>query len=358
MKICFLAPANSAHTIKWCRYFVSRGNEVHVISLTEGDIQGAQVHLICTQASANGGDLRKLLYLTRARQVRKLVNALHPDILSVHYASSYGTLAALAGLRHEVLSVWGSDIFDFPNHSKLHRWMLQYSLAHAEHLFSTSQAMADEARKYTDKPFEITPFGVDTQLFSPEKRSRQDSDFCIGTVKGLSPAYGIDTLLQAAALVRQQQPELPLRVRIAGKGPLEQQYQALARELGVDSITTWLGFIPPEQAAAEWANLDAAIICSRHESFGVSAVEAQACGCPVIISDIPGLMEATAPGTTSLVVPVADAQAVADQIVELYQNSALRARLGSAGRGFVLEHYELNRCFQKIESLFQSYRTM
>lgn len=57
-----------------------------------------------------------------------------------------------------------------------------------------------------------------------------------------------------------------------------------------------------EQAACESANMDCAIIPSESESFGISAVEAQACSCPVIISDIPGLMEATNPGVTSLVV--------------------------------------------------------
>ena len=44
MKICFLAPANSAHTIKWCNYFVSQGHEVHVLSFTQGQIPGVQIH--------------------------------------------------------------------------------------------------------------------------------------------------------------------------------------------------------------------------------------------------------------------------------------------------------------------------
>ncbi len=93
-------------------------------------------------------------------------------------------------------------------------------------------------------------------------------------------------------------------MRIAGKGPQEESYHKLASELRIDDITYWLGFISQEEAASEWANMDVAIIPStlESESFGVSAVEAQACGTAVIISDIPGLMEATRPGETSLVV--------------------------------------------------------
>ncbi len=355
MKICFLAPANSAHTIKWCNYFTSRGHEVHVISFTEGAIDGVQIHQINNQVSAGGGDLQKLLYLTSFAQVKKLVKQISPDVINVHYATSYGTVAALAGLKNYALSVWGSDIFDFPRHSPLHRWMLKFSLSRAKYLFSTSQAMADEAALYTKKHFEITPFGVDLELFTPEKRTRtQDDVFVLGTVKGLAPAYGIDTFLRTVQLVRQEHPEIPVRVRIAGKGPAQEEYHALAEELGIDDITTWLGFISQEQAAMEWANMDVAVICSNSESFGVSAVEAQASGCPVIISDIPGLMEATQPNQTSLVVPRKDERAVADAIVRLFEDRELRQRLGIQGRKYVQEHYEIISCFRHVEKLFES----
>ena len=84
-----------------------------------------------------------------------------------------------------------------------------------------------------------------------------------------------------------------MQLRIAGKGPQENEYKALAKELGIENITNWLGFIPQEQAALAWACMDCGILPSESESesFGVSAVEAQACCTPVIISDIPGLME-------------------------------------------------------------------
>lgn len=353
MKICFLAPANSAHTIKWCNYFVSQGHEVHVLSFTQGQIPGVQIHELRSKASASGGDLQKLAYLTKAGQVRRLVRSIAPDIINAHYATSYGTVAALAGLRNTIVSVWGSDIYEFPKRSPLHRALLKFSLARAKHLFSTSKAMAEEAKQYTKKKFEITPFGVNMELFSPEKRDRNDNGFVAGTVKTLAPAYGIDVLLKAAAIIKQEHPQIPLKLRIAGKGPCAEEYRALVAELEIEDITTWLGFIPQEQAAAEWANMDAAVVCSNSESFGVSAVEAQACGCPVVISDIPGLMEATKPGETSIVVPKGDAQKVAQALVELYENPGKRENMGKAGRAYVAQNYELTACFRKVEDLFR-----
>lgn len=143
-------------------------------------------------------------------------------------------------------------------------------------------------------------YGVNTTVFCPNRRTR--NIFVIGTVKGLESVYGIDIILKAAQIVRTERPDIPLRVRIAGKGSKAEEYMMLAKELGISDIVTWLGFISQESAAKEWANMDVAVIPSRQESFGVSAVEAQACGTPVIISDVLGLKEATSPFISSLVI--------------------------------------------------------
>ena len=58
-----------------------------------------------TGANANGGDAQKLKYLTKARQVRKIIEEMAPDIINVHYATSYGAVAALAGIKKYILSV-------------------------------------------------------------------------------------------------------------------------------------------------------------------------------------------------------------------------------------------------------------
>ena len=347
-----MAPATSAHIIKWCRYFTGHGHEVHVVSFIEGTIPGVEVHYIDSPATVSSSDLRKLSYLTRIIKIRKTVSHIKPDIIHAHYASSYGAVAALSGMKDYVLSVWGSDIYEFPQKSWWHRLFLQFSLSRATYLFSTSRAMAVEAGNYTDKEFVITPFGVDTELFSPEKRSRRDGDFVIGTVKGLYYIYGIDDLLKAAAAIRKEHPEIPLRVRIAGKGEDEASLRRLAEELGIASSVEWLGFISQEQAAAEWANMDLAVIPSVEESFGVSAVEAQSCGCPVIISDLPGLKESTLPGRSSMIVPVKNDRKLAETIVSLYQDPEKRHRMGENGRRFVLEQYDYETCFHRIEEQF------
>ena len=351
MKICLFAPGHSYHTRKWFDYLTKAGHEVCVVSFTKGMIEDPYLHFIDTGADAGSAEKSKIIYLAYAPKVKKIIDSIHPDVISVHRASSYGAVAALAGFRQYTLSVWGEDIYVFPRKSIIHKLLLKFSLFRAPQLFSTSRAMAEEAAKYTGKHFEITPFGVDTELFSPNKRTRDahDGTFVIGTVKGLSPAYGIDNILKAAAIIKESHPEIPLRVRIAGSGSHEAEYKHLAGQLGIDDITAWLGFIPQEDAAVEWANMDVAVLPSNNESFGVSALEAQACAVPVIISTIAGLMEATVPGHTSLTVERNKPEQIAEKLVWLYEHPEERTLLGQSGRAFVSQVYHIDRCFESIE---------
>ena len=357
MKILYIAPASSGHTKKFCDYFAAHGHQVHVISFVPGIIDSADVRIIDTGASVLGGDFQKLKYLKAISFIRQQVKQLKPDVINAHYLTSYGGIMALTGIKNYIVSVWGSDVYDFPCKSFLHKMWVKFSLSRAGVLFSTSKAMADEAGKYTRKQFFITPFGVDMNLFSPDKstRAKNDGQFIVCCVKTLAPKYGIEYLIRAARLVKDKRPDINLKVRIAGKGIIEEQLKALTEELQLNGVVSFLGYISQEKAAEEWANADVSVIPSviDSESFGVSAVEAQSCGSSVIISDIPGLMEATSPGHSSIVVPRRNPEAIAENIIKLYDDEELRHTLGRNGRKFVAEHYELNKNFQYIESLYR-----
>lgn len=116
MKICFLSDANSIHTKKLCAFFKDRGHEVYVISLNEGVIPNVKVYSfdVSLDKIRNKNNLKKLEYLTYRKKVKKLIREINPDIVHAHYATSYGFLGALSNFHPYVLSVWGSDVFDFP----------------------------------------------------------------------------------------------------------------------------------------------------------------------------------------------------------------------------------------------------
>ena len=357
MRICFVAPANNYHTKKWANWFLGRGHEIHVVSFIKDEIPGVTVHYIDTGTGPESGDASKLKYLLHAKDLRRIVDSIEPDIVNVHYATSYGTVAALSGIKPYVLSVWGSDIYDFPKKSPLHKAMLKYSLKKATWLFSTSKAMAQEGSKYTNKKFEITPFGVDMKLFNPDKRTRPRHvpPFTIGTVKTMADLYGIEYILKAVAIIVHENDNINVVARISGDGPELEKYRKLAVDLGISDRIHFLGRISQERAAEEWANMDVAVIPSiLYESFGVSAVEAQATETPVIISDVEGLKEATLPNKSSLIVQKKNEREIAETILDLYRNPGLCCELGTNGRKYVVENYELNSSFSHIETLLET----
>jgi len=351
MRICFVGPANSSHIVKWCTWFSNHGHNVHVISFSLGNIPNTQVHVIDVGVNSKSSDLTKIKYLLTSKQIEELIDKIKPDIVNVHYATSYGTAVALSGVKNYVLSVWGSDIYDFPKKSFLHKALLKYSLNKATYLFSTSKAMALEASKYTEKEFLITPFGVDMKLFKPGKMKKK-SVFTIGTVKTMADVYGIDVLIKAIYHLKNLYPDDEVCVRIAGDGPRIEDYKKLVQTLNLEKTITFLGRITQTEAAYEWANMDVGVIPSLQESFGVAAVEAQACGTPLIITTAPGLLETTCPGKSSIVVQINDDKAICEAIHLLYKDREKLTEMGKYAREYVKNKYDLNKCFAKIERLF------
>lgn len=359
MRICYVSHADSYHTIKWATNLAKRGHEVHVATLrswNEGDYRdtGIMVHHLLDSAE-EGCVLGKVRYFAAVPRLRSLIEEIDPDVVHAHRVPSNGLICSIACRRPYYLSVWGEDIYSFPKKSPLHKAITKRSLSSCAWLLSTSRAMAQEVRRYVSKKVEITPFGVDMALFNPSKRKRADDDrFVIGTVKALEPRYGISTLLEGCAAFIRRHPGVDIEVRIAGRGSQEEELRALSQELGIGECVTWLGFIPQARAAQEWANFDVGVVVSESESFGVSAVECQASGTPLVITDIPGLMEACDGGAAARVIRRGDASGLADEIDALYENPAKREEMGRVGRKYVEREYEIEKCFDEIEDLYQA----
>ncbi|MDR1564499.1 MAG: glycosyltransferase [Oscillospiraceae bacterium] len=352
MKICFITDAGSVHTAKWCRYFVSRGHEVHVVSLRDGELEGVQVHsLHLSQELMQSGSLAaKLKYLAKAPQVRRIVKRLKPDIIHAHYATSYGMVTALAGVRPFYLSVWGSDVYEFPSNA-LTKAMIRFVFSQASWILSTSKDMAKQTAKFTKKPILITPFGVEIELFKPAERAKEGPKIVLGCVKKLEEHYGIQFLLKAFAILCSEYDNLELR--IAGYGPMEAELKQLAEELGIGSKVLWLGFVSPQEEVIKLIQgLDIAAVPSLSESFGVSAIEASACGIPVVASNVGGLPETVLEGATGLLVPPSDEKALATALKKLIESPELRRSMGERGRAFVCENYSFVKNFNEIEGYY------
>ncbi len=362
MRIALLAHGPSVHTINWVRSIANGINEILVISLAyspEGvysSFSGVTLRDLGLVIHKGGGALKKFKYLRAIQEIKKLVQEFNPDILHAHYASSYGLLGALTGFQPLIISVWGSDVFEFPRFSSLHSFVLRWILSRAKLILSTSGAMAEETRKYTSQPVTVTPFGIDLNRFTPNAHRVElfPGELVVGTTKALEEVYGQEYLIQAFKQTLDECPDRALRLAIVGKGRLESRLRYIVDDLGLREKITFIGYIPNESIHEYHSRFDIFAILSNEESFGVAALEAQACGKPVVATAVGGLPEVVEDGVTGFLVPPRDPGAAAAAIVRLVRDEGLRAGMGTAARKRVESHYDWNRCIAQRASIYES----
>jgi glycosyltransferase involved in cell wall biosynthesis len=167
-------------------------------------------------------------------------------------------------------------------------------------------------------------------------------------VARLSPEKDVANLVHATALCAPRVPEL--RVEVAGDGPCLGELQALAASLGVGDRITFLGEVRDVPALLARARMF--VLPSRSEGIPLTALEAMACGLPVVATRVGGLPEVVDEGVTGLLVPPADPAALADAMVAIGSDPDRCDRMGRAGRRRAEERFDVRRMVAEYEALY------
>lgn len=359
IKIVFLANAYSIHVVQWALYMKNAGLEVIVISQDEPNQDFPKdVPVYITPFRGEMGYFLNIFY------VKKLLKKLKPDLVHAHYASGYGTLARLVNFHPYVLSVWGSDVYDFPYKSQLHCWIVRKNLYAADKLSSTSHCMMEQTLKIAPnlESFDVIPFGVDLQKFVRTKDTdKEKNTIVVGTVKTLSEKYGIDLLIKAFFHLKERisviSPETAtkLRLRIVGGGYQEKELKSLVKQLGIEKVTCFVGAVSHNQVPYELSKLDIYVALSRwdSESFGVAIIEAGIIGLPVVVANVGGLPEVVQDNHTGFVVPKENPEKAAEALEKLVLNPELRHHIGLNAQKFIKQNFSWNFCVKKMSDLYQ-----
>lgn len=361
-KIFLLSDGKNPHTIKWARSLAQRNFEIFIFSLQDfdfklyEDLSNIKCFYAFSENKTSLGSFRKIVYLKTLLQLKKEIKKFEPDIVHAHYASSYGLLGALTGFKPLFISVWGTDVFEFPREGILQKLIFKFNLWRATKIFSTSHVMAREVQLYTTKPVSVIPFGVDLRLFHPQPkhlRIFKEDELVIGTIKTLEPKYGIQFLIEAFAKVKPRLRTFNPKLLIVGRGAQEAELRSLADRLGVKDDVHFMGWVSVDKIAAYHNEIDISVFPSIcEESFGVAVVEANACSKPVIVTRKGGFPEVVQEGITGLIVPAEDSESLASEIEKLAKSPGLRESLGEAGRERVLAHYDWKA---NLETMVQEY---
>ncbi|WP_207063730.1 glycosyltransferase [Motiliproteus sp. SC1-56] len=349
MKVVFLAAASSIHTARWVNALCEAGLDIHLIS--QHPVTQVFDKRVCLHVFPYRGSLG---YFLIVHKVKKIIKDVNPDLVNAHYASGYGTTARLLGFSPCLLSVWGSDVYDFPQKSVVHRFWLRSNLRSAQAIASTSHSMAKEtAKTYKSGNVFITPFGIDETVFYPVATQCDRRVVTIGTVKTLSYKYGVDDLIKAFSITASKYPDGLLRLVMAGDGPDVQKLKDLALTLGVSSLVDFRGYVSHSEVPAVLNELDIYVALSRFESFGVAILEASACGLPVVVSDADGPAEVTWDGVTGIVVGKNSPEQASAALCRLIDNPSERVEMGRAGREHVLKHYTWSA---SVDTMLDAYK--
>lgn len=173
--------------------------------------------------------------------------------------------------------------------------------------------------------------GVDTGWYVPDPaldRTPSPSFLYVGRVKRYK---GVDTAIRALALARRERPDLTLTV--AGAGDDLPRIQRLAHRLGLEGdAVRCTGFVSEEEKRRLLRVSWATVLPSAKEGWGMTIVEAAACGTPSLASDRPGMRDALRDGVTGYLVRYGDPEALARRMLMLAHDRALVERLGQAAR--------------------------
>lgn len=353
MRILFLSAANSIHTVRWVNALSERGHEVLLVSLknhiAKVNTISANVRQVYLPVKGKKG------YYLNAPFLKVLYIREQIYVVNAHYASGYGTLARFARLPDVLLSVWGSDVYDFPYESKMKENILKKNLKYAVQIASTSHCMAEQTRKIVgDKKIVVTPFGVDIEQFQMHPKGSEEH-FVVGTVKNLSYKYGIDIIIKAFRVFLDQLDKTDhIHMVIFGEGEQKDELIELCKLLGIFDRVHFEGYISNVKVPEAFRTMDIVCFGSRleSESFGVAAVEAMACGRPVIATKAAGFKEVMEEGKTGYLVSVDDYEMMAVYMLKLYRDKKLRNEIGLNGRKRVESFYDWNQC---VDTMLKTY---
>ncbi len=229
------------------------------------------------------------------------------------------------------------------------------------------QDQADLVRLYGAHPRAIStvPCGVDLAEFSPGCKATArrslglaDDEFVVLQLGRLVPRKGIDNVIRALALLPG---DVPARLLVVGGESREPDGRAtpeiarlrgVARECGVEGRVRFTGQRRRDELALHYAAADVFVTTPWYEPFGITPLEAMACGTPVIGSAVGGIQHSVVDGVTGYLVPPKDPGALAERLVHLRANPELARALGRAGIRRVRSMFTWQRVADELAEVY------
>ncbi len=363
LRILGIGDANSRHLLRWARRLVDRGHDVHLasnrVSPRPGELEGITTHVF--------RDLDPLMRVRGLRRfritglLRDLARELQPDIVHSHYLLPYGYWVARAGLEPLVVSPWGKDaIVDARRGGRPQEWA-RAAVAPGRLFIVNSDALEDATVELgVDRAkirrvlwhANIDPFGPEHA--DPALRGKlgwPGDAIVVLSLRNFRPYTNLDVLLRAFAQAAAEEPRLRL-LSSAGGGWTRDEVEALIDDLSLRELVA-IRAIPAPELPAVVAAADVVVTLADVDSSPASMLESMASGLPFVAGLAPSIDEWLAQGEGAEMVPCRDVQAVAEAILKLARDPALRHVYADRNLQVVRERFgdpgaQLERCYEEV----------
>jgi N-acetyl-alpha-D-glucosaminyl L-malate synthase BshA len=298
------------------------------------------------------------------------------DLLHVHYAVPHATSAWLAcqvlgagAAPRVVTTLHGTDI-TLVGSDPSYLPVTRFSILRSDLVTAPSEFLRDASRARLDlppeHPIEVIPNFVDTDRYAPAP-TRDRGRLCplfsraggaaealcrearvLVHISNFRPVKRTPDVVAVFARVAAATPTVLLMI---GDGPERAHAEARARALGVADRVSFVG---KQERFAEWLpHADLFLLPSDTESFGLAALEALACGVPVIASRVGGLPEVVEDGVCGFLHPPGAVAEMAQSALRLLADHALHARMAAAARARAMDHFRLEPAVDRYEAAYR-----
>ncbi|HRJ76987.1 MAG TPA: N-acetyl-alpha-D-glucosaminyl L-malate synthase BshA [Planctomycetota bacterium] len=344
-----------------------RGHNVHVISYAlPFRFQSYRSNLTYHEVEVSAYPLFKYppYDLAMAGTIMEVAEANGLDLLHAHYAIPHAISGILARemLRNGrpemklVTTLHGTDI-TIIGQQRVYKKVTSFGIARSDRVTCVSHELRSRTLGLLEcdaDHVEVLPNFIDVRRFvpgcCPDKRrqlGRHDEKIILHVSNFREVKRPRDMIHAFARVVG----KINARLALVGDGPELAACKELVEKLGLRRQVSFIGTYDAIWELMPQADLF--YLPSEYESFGLSALEAMACGVPVVASHTGGLPEVVTSGQTGILVPVGDIQVHADAMIELLSDDTKRKAFGAAAREVAVGRFALEKILPQWESLYE-----
>ncbi len=356
LTLAYLSIGRHIHTERWLTWFARQGHDVHLLTVQPGPMPGVTVHDITTPFGP-----KPLRYALSLAKVKRILTGLDPDLLHTHFLTGYGYWGVFSGRRPFMLTVWGDDVYVTPFESGMKNRLARKALREADYVTGDSVDIIDACIELGSDPAlsEVVQWGVDFTRFTHEvdgSAVRQklgipvDAPVVLSTRSFTQAYYNIDLVVDTAPRVRERIPGV--HYIIAGNEGDDTAFRAHAASVGLTDRVHWVGRIPHGELPAYLTASDVFLTIPSVDATAVSLLEAMACRCAIVATDLPSAAEWVLNGETGLTVTPRDAEGLVTAICRFLEDPVLGEKVGVAAQTLVRGKADHDRNMARVETIY------